>query len=68
MRQSSDPEFTQILNLKKGSHTDDVREIKPLADTDTFRWSNGFANVYLINCLANNENERCIENRPKLYL
>ena len=68
MRQSSDPEFTQILNLKKGSHTDDVREIKPLADTDTLRWSNGFANVYLINCLANNENGRCIENRPKLYL
>ena len=62
MRQSSDPQFAQILNrVREGKQTDqDIKEIKALAKTDTSVWQNGFVNVYLTNHRVNLENERCI--------
>ena len=39
VRQSSDPEFAQILNhMREARHTEDVVNIKKLAGTDTFQW------------------------------
>ena len=63
MKQSSDPEFVQILDrIREGSHTDDdICEIKSLANTYTSHWTNGFVKIYLTNRLANIENERCIK-------
>ena len=62
LRQRSDLEFAQILNRIRGNgHTnDDVREVKSLVDTYSFHWPNSFVKIYLRNCPASIENERCI--------
>ena len=59
-RQSSDPEFAQILNRIRGSsHTDpDVKEIKFLSNAHTSHWPNGFVKIYLTIHLFNLENEK----------
>ena len=65
VRQSSDPEFAQILNrVREGKQTDDdVVQIQSLADTDTSGWPpNEFVKLYLSNYLANKENEESISN------
>ena len=64
VRQSSDPEFAQMLNrIREGKQTDDdVMQIKALADTDTSDWPNEFVKLYLTNHLAARENEECIAN------
>ena len=62
VRQSSDPDFAQLLNrVRKGQQTDnDVIQIKALANTDTATWPDEFVKVYLNNYLAGQENEDCI--------
>ena len=57
VRQSSDPEFAQILNhMREARHTEDVVNIKKLAGTDTFQWlPNQFVKLYLANPLAKQE-------------
>ena len=57
VRQSNDPEFTQILNhMREGRHTEDVVNIKKLADTDTSQWlPNQFVKLYLANLLTKQE-------------
>ena len=62
VRQSSDPEFAQMLNrICEGKQTDgDVVQIKALADTDTSDWPNEFVKLYLTNHLAGRENEESI--------
>lgn len=54
--------FAQILNRIRGNgHTNDnVREVKSLVDTYSFHWPNSFVKIYLRNCPASIENERCI--------
>ena len=62
VRQSSDPDFAQLLNrFREGQQTDnDVIQIKALANTDTATWPDEFVKVYLNNYLAVQENEDCI--------
>ena len=62
VRQSSDPDFAQLLNrVREGQQTDnDVIQIKALASTDTATWPDEFIKVYLNNSLAGQENEDCI--------
>ena len=62
VRQSSDPDFAQLLNrVREGQQTDnDMIQIKALANTDTSTWPDEFVKVYLNNYLANQENEDCI--------
>ena len=62
VRQSSDPDFAQLLNrVREGKQTeDDVTEIKALANTDTSTWPDEFVRVYLNNYLAGQENEKSI--------
>ena len=64
VRQSSDPEFAEMLNrIREGNHTDDdVKQIEALANTDTSTWPNEFVKLYLTNNLAGRENEACIAN------
>ena len=49
VRQSSDPDFAQLLNrVRKGQQTDnDVIQIKALANTDTATLPDEFVKVYL---------------------
>ena len=49
VRQSSDPDFAQLLNrVRKGQQTDnDVIQIKALANTDTVTLPDEFVKVYL---------------------
>ena len=63
VRQSSDPDFAQLLNrVREGQQTDnDVIQIRTLANTDTATWPDEFVKVYLNkNYLAGQENEGCI--------
>ena len=62
VRQSSDPEFAEMLNrIREGKQTDDdIVQIKALADTDTSSWPNEFVKLYLTNYLAGRENDECI--------
>ena len=62
VRQSSDPDFTQLLNrVQEGQQTNNnVIQIKALANTDTSTWPDEFVKVYLNNYLAGQENEDCI--------
>ena len=62
VRQSSDPEFAQMLNrIREGKQTDDdLMQIKALANTDTSGWPNEFVKLYLTNYLAGKENEESI--------
>ena len=62
VRQSSDPEFAQLLNrLREGNHTrNDLAEIKALAHTDTSQWPGEFTKLYRTNALVNKENEQCM--------
>ena len=62
VRQSSDPDFAQLLNrLREGKQTDDdVIQIKALANTNTSTWPDEFVRVYLNNYLAGQENEKSI--------
>ena len=62
VRQSSDPDFAQLLNrVREGQQTNnDVIQIKALANTDTATWPNEFVKVYLNNYLAGQENKDCI--------
>ena len=63
VRQSSDPEFAEMLNrIRIGNQTnDDVMKIQALADTDTSDWPNEFVKLYLTNRLAGRENDACID-------
>ena len=47
VRQSSDPDFAQLLNrVREGQQTDnDVIQIKALANTDTATWPDEFVKV-----------------------
>ena len=49
VRQSSDPDFAQLLNrVRKGQQTDnDVIQIKALANTDTATLPDEFVKIYL---------------------
>ena len=49
VRQSSDPDFAQLLNrVREGQQTDnDVIQIKALANTDTATLPDEFVKVYL---------------------
>ena len=62
VRQSSDPDFAQLLNrVREGQQTDnDVIQIKALANADTATWPDEFIKVYLNNYLAGQGNEDCI--------
>ena len=62
VRQSSDPEFAQLLNrLREGKHTaTDVKEIQMLADVDTTLWPNEYVKLYMTNYMAGRENDECI--------
>ena len=62
VRQSSDPEFSQLLNrLLEGKQTNmDVIQIEALANTNTSTWPNEFVKLYLNNYLAGQENEASI--------
>ena len=62
VRQSSDPEFAQMLNrIREGEQTDDdLKQLKDLEHTDTSSWPNEFVKLYLSNYLAGQENEECI--------
>ena len=62
VRQSSDPDFAQLLNrVREGQQTDnDVIQIKALANTDTATWPDEFVKVYLNNYIADQENEDSI--------
>ena len=62
VRQSSDPDFAQLLNrVREGQQTNnDVIQIKTLANTDTATCSDEFVKVYLNNYLAGQKNEDCI--------
>ena len=59
VRQSSDPDFAQLLNrVRKGQQTDnDVIQIKALANTDTATLPDEFVKVYLNSWLVGQENE-----------
>ena len=48
VRQSSDPDFAQLLNrVRKGQQTDnDVIQIKALANTDTATLPDEFVKIY----------------------
>ena len=54
IRQSSDPDFVQLLNrVGEGQQTNnDVIQIKALANTDTATWPDEFVKSYLNNYLA----------------
>ena len=54
IRQSSDPDFVQLLNrVGEGQQTNnDVIQIKALANTDTATWPDEFVKIYLNNYLA----------------
>ena len=62
LRQSSDPDFAEILNrVREGEHTDDdVENIEALAETNTSTWPNGFVKVYITNHRSNIDNEQCM--------
>ena len=62
VRQSSHPDFGQLLNrVQEGKHTDNVIQIiKALANIDTATWLDEFAKVYLNNYLAGQESEDCM--------
>ena len=49
VRQSSDPDFAQLLNrVREGQQTDnDVIQIKALANTDTATLPDEFVKIYL---------------------
>ena len=51
VRQSSDPEFAQLLNrIREGKQTDDdLMQIKALGDTDTSDWPNEYVKLYITN-------------------
>ena len=63
VRQSSDPEFAQLLNrLREGKHTPtDVDEIKALANTDILTWPDEYIKLYATNRLVNLENHESIK-------
>ena len=63
VRQSSDPDFAQLLNrVREGQQTDDdVIQTKALANNDTATWPDKFIKVYLNNYLPGQENEDCID-------
>ena len=53
--------FNYILNrIREGQQTDNVIQIKALANTDKATWPDEFVKVYLNNYLAGQENEDCI--------
>ena len=57
VRQSSDPDFAQLL---KGQQTHNYMILmKALVNTDTSTWPDEFVKVYLNNYLAGQENEGC---------
>ena len=59
--QSSDPDFAQLLNrVREGQHTNDLTQIKALANTNTATWPDEFVKVYLNNYLAGKENDSSI--------
>ena len=62
VRQSSDPDFSQLLNrVREGKQTDDdVIQIKALANRNISTWIDEFVRVYLNNYLAGKENEESI--------
>ena len=62
--QSSDPDFTQLLNrVREGQQSDnDVIQLKALANTNTATWPDEFVKVYLNNHLAGQENEDLMVN------
>ena len=62
VRQSSDPEFANLLSrVREDEHTDeDLAIIKSLADTDTSAWPEQYVKLFLTNYLAGKENEDCI--------
>ena len=49
VRQSSDPEFAQMLNrIREGEQTDDdLKQLNDLEHTDTSSWPNEFVKLYL---------------------
>ena len=62
VRQSSDPEFAELLNrLRETDNAEDISDhdieaIKALADTDTSDWPDKYIKLYMFNHLVNNEN------------
>ncbi len=62
VRQSSDPQFAQLLNrVREGKHTDDdLKEIQKLADVDTTHWPHQYLTLYMTNYMAGLYNEACL--------
>jgi len=62
VRQSTDPEFAEILNrLRENKYTDDdIEAIKLLADTDTSDWPDRYVELYMYNHLVNRENANAL--------
>ena len=62
VRQSSDPEFAEMLNrIHVGKHTEnDVMQIKASSDTDITGWPNEGVKLNVTNQLAGLENEKSI--------
>ena len=63
VRQSSDPEFADVLSrVCEGNHTPkDIEKIKALEDTDTSNWQEKAVSLYLTNYLAGKENEKALK-------
>ena len=59
VRQSSDPDVVQLLNMvPEGQQmNNDLIQVKALANTDTTTWPNEFVKVYLSNYLAGLDKE-----------
>ena len=73
VRQSSDPEFAELLNrLRETDNPEDISDqdietIKALAYTDTAEWPDKYIKLYMFNHLVNSENanalNRLVENQ-----
>jgi hypothetical protein len=63
VRQSSDPEFAEMLaRLREGNQTDsDIGQMRSLSQTDVSSWPQEYVKLFLTNHLADKENEECIE-------
>ena len=63
VRQSSDPEFVDILSrVREGKHTSaDIEKVEALKDIDSSTRPEKCANFYLANYLAPKENANLIE-------